>query len=198
MKKLPIFGILVILITALLLSACGDKASNSDETPTVTRTRVPTRTATPLPTFTSTATSTEIIPTATPDPCSDENIEAEVAKVHKFMREFDDASVLAANMPREQLGTAIAGLQKIRRDAEDQLVPSCLFMLKTYQIAHMNTVINTLIAFLGGSEQDVIDQGIALARQQHDQYTLELARVLGLTVIPESDLLTPTATSTPY
>ncbi len=197
MKKQHSFAILVILLTALLLSACGDKASNSEETPTVTRTKIPTRTATPLPTFTPTATATEIIPTATPDPCAEENIEGEVAKVHKFMREFDDASVLAANMPREQLADAIAGLQKIRRDAEEKLVPQCLVILKTYQIAHMNTVINTLIAFLGSSNQAIIDQGIALARQQHDQYTLELARVLGLTIIPESDLLTPTATVNP-
>lgn len=195
MKKQSTFTILVLLITALLLSACGDKESDLEVTLTATRTKAPTKTATPLPTFTPTA--TEIIPTATPDPCAEENIEGEVAKVHKFIREFDDASVLAANMPREQLADAIAGLQKIRRDAEEQLVPQCLVILKTYQIAHMNTVINTLIAFLGGSDQAIIDQGIALARQQHDQYTLELARVLGLTIIPESDLLTPTATVNP-
>ena len=197
MKKQLTITILVLILTALLLSACGNDETNPDEAVTATLTKVPTKTATPIPSPTATPTATEVIPTATPDPCADENIEGEVAKVHKFMREFDDASVLAANMPREQLSTAIAGLQKIRRDAEDQLVPSCLFMLKTYQIAHMNTVINTLIAFLGGSDQDVIDQGIALARQQHDQYTLELARVLGLTVIPENDLLTPTATLKP-
>jgi hypothetical protein len=197
MKKQSTFTILVLLITALLLSACGNKESDLEVTPTATRTKIPTKTATPLPTFTPTATATEIIPTSTPDPCADENIEGEVAKVHKFMREFDDASVLAANMPREQLADAIAGLQKLRRDAEEQLVPQCLVVLKTYQIAHMNTVINTLIAFLGNSDQAIIDQGIALARQQHDQYTLELARVLGLTIIPESDLLTPTATVNP-
>jgi hypothetical protein len=56
--------------------------------------------------------------------------------------------------------------------------------LKTYQIAHMNSVINTLIAFMGGNDQQTVDQYLALARQQHDQYTLELARVLGLTVVP--------------
>ncbi len=48
----------------------------------------------------------------------------------------------------------------------------------------MNSVINTLIAFMGGAGQQSLDQGIALARQQHDQYTLELARLLGLTVVP--------------
>ncbi len=197
MKKHPVYTLLALLMVAFLLVACGGKGSTTDGLPTSTKmpTKIPTKTSTPAPS--PTPTSTEILPTATPDPCAKENIEVEVTKVHKFMREFDDASILAANMPREQLGTAIAGLQKIRRDAEDQLVPSCLFTLKTYQIAHMNTVINTLIAFLGGSDQAIIDQGIAIARQQHDQYTLELARVLGITVIPESDLYTPTATITP-
>jgi hypothetical protein len=61
----------------------------------------------------------------------------------------------------------------------------------------MNTVINTLIAFLGGSDQKTVDQGIALARQQHDQYTLELARLLGLTVEPATIISPATETPTP-
>ncbi len=111
------------------------------------------------------------------------------------MREFDDASSLAASRTREQLGDAIAGLQQIRRDAEDQLTPPCLTDLKTYQVSHMNSVISTLIAFMGGSEQQVVDQGIALAREQHDKYTLELARLLGLTVEPAAVI--PPVTVTP-
>jgi hypothetical protein len=103
------------------------------------------------------------------------------------MREFDDASLLASNTPIEQLNPSIADLQRIRRDAEDQPVPSCLTSLKQYQLAHMNTVINTMLYMLGyqgnDSEKEVLNQGIALARQQHDQYILELANVLGLTVV---------------
>jgi len=130
-----------------------------------------------------TATATASI-TATPDPCAPGNIEAEVNKVHKHMREFDDTSMVAANMPQDQISSAITDLQRIRREAEDEPIPSCLVSLKTYQIAHMNSVINTLVAFMGGSDQQTVDQYLALARQQHDQYTLELARVLGLTVVP--------------
>jgi hypothetical protein len=100
------------------------------------------------------------------------------------MREFDDESTLAANMPKEQISEAVSSLQKIRRGAEDEPIPECLVSLKTYQIAHMNSVINTLLAFMGGKDQQTIDQYLALARQQHDQYTSELARVLGLTVVP--------------
>lgn len=137
------------------------------------------------------------IPTNTPDPCAPENIGAEVEKVHKYMREFDDASSLAASRPREQLPDAIADLQKIRRDAEDQPIPPCLGNLKTYQISHMNSVINTLIAFMGGSDQKLVNQGIELARQQHDQYLVELARLLGQTIEPATVIPLVTETPTP-
>ncbi len=57
----------------------------------------------------------------------------------------------------------------------------------------MNTVIGTLVAFLGGTDKNTLEQSIAIAREQHDQYTLELARLLGLTVVPA----TANAVSTP-
>ena len=116
-------------------------------------------------------------------------------KVQKIMREFDDAATLAVNLPQEGLADAIADLQRIRRDAEEQVIPPCLGDLKTYQVSHMNTVINTLLAFMRGADQQLVDQGIALARQQHDQYLIELARVLGLTIEPAN--AAPTATETP-
>jgi len=133
----------------------------------------------------------------TPDACSPGRIEDEVQKVHKHMREFDDASILASSTPREQLSGSIADLQRIRREAEDETIPACLTDLRTYQVEHMNSVINTLIAFRGGADQKSLDQGIGLARQQHDQYTLELARLLGLTVVaatppPSATAETPT------
>jgi hypothetical protein len=135
--------------------------------------------------------------TNTPDPCAPENIEAEVQKVHAYMREFDDASTLAASRPRQELAASIADLQRIRRNAEDQVTPPCLATLKTHQVSHMNTVINTLVAFLGGADQASVDQGIALARNQHDQYTLELARLLGITVEPASSIIVPSQTPSP-
>jgi len=112
------------------------------------------------------------------------------------MREFDDASTLAASRPRDELIASISDLQRIRREAEDQITPSCLSTLKSIQISHMNSVINTLVAFMGGADQTAVDQGIALARDQHDKYTLELARLLGITVEPSSVVL-PTQTPSP-
>lgn len=158
-------------------------------------------TAIPVPTETVTETATPVAlatPTTstTPDPCAAGQIETEVQKVHKHMREFDDASVLASNVERAQLGDAIARLQKIRREAEDEQVPGCLEGLRKIQVDHMNSVINTLTAFMSGAKQEIVDQGINIARQQHDQYTIELARLLGLTVVPAEDSA-PTATPTP-
>lgn len=173
----------LLLSLTMLLTACGITSTPPavNNTP-VTQIIVVTATAPPV--------------TDTPDPCASENIEAEVQKIHAYMREFDDASTLAASRPREELAESIAGLQGIRREAEDQPTPSCLATLKTHQISHMNSVINTLVAFMGGSDQATVDQGIALARDQHDQYTLELARLLGLTVEPSS-IISPEQTPTP-
>jgi hypothetical protein len=185
MKKHSQITVAIALVLAVLLSACG-----SNNVPNITPSSPDN-----IPAATDTVTAISSTLTSTPDPCAPGNIEAEVQKVHKYMREFDDASSLAASRPREQLADAIAQLQTIRRDAEDQVIPPCLGNLKTYQISHMNSVINTLIAFMGGTDQKIVDQGIALARQQHDQYLLELARLLGMTV--EAATVAPLATETP-
>lgn len=182
MKNLFLIIFPFALILTLLMSGCGNA-----------QTPIPTDTDTEVP-----ATST-VIPsqTATPDLCAPENIQTEVDKVHRHMREFDDASILASSTPRDQLSTAIADLQRIRRAAEDELTVTCLENLKKFQIQHMNSVIDTLIAFLSGTDQAVLDQGIAIARQQHDQYTLELARLLGITVVPATPATIPSTTPTP-
>jgi hypothetical protein len=143
------------LLIALLLTACG---TAQQAAPTITI-------------------------TPTPDFCAPGNIEPQVARVHSLMRQFDDASSLAASTKVSQIGPVVAGLQSIRRAAEDQGVPACLVTLKKLQLAHMNTVIKTMLAFMGGANQQTLNQGIALSRQQHDAYTIELARLLGLTVV---------------
>lgn len=149
------------------------------------------------PVIVLTATQPPATPTisATPDPCAPGQIEEAAQRINKHMREFDDASLLASNVPQNQLGDSIASLQKVRREAEDEPAPSCLSDLKTYQIDHMNSVINTLTAFMGGTDQKTVDQGITIARQQHDQYMIELGRILGLPVVPAAGI--PTETPTP-
>lgn len=188
MKHNAIFFVFVIILM-LVLSACG--GTPATETPTA-------GTATTQEQETSAPPAADN-GTATPDPCSLPQLEEEVQKIHRHMREFDDASILASNMPREQLSGSIAELQRIRREAEDETIPNCLLTLKTHQIEHMNSVIETLVAFMGGTDQQTLEQGISAARQQHDDYTLELARLLGLTVVPATVpvLNTPPETPTP-
>jgi len=181
-------AILLVLLFTLIASACGNAA------PAMPATVAPTNVVFESPIPVSSATNT-------PDPCAPENIQAEVQKVHKLMREFDDGSSLAASVPADQLTPVISNLQRIRRDAEDLPIPPCLAKLKTYQINHMNIVIGTLINLIsyanGTVSKDVIDQGIALARQEHDNYTIELATVLGLTPVVATPAGLPTLTPAP-
>ena len=178
-----------ILILMILLASCANANPPAPAEPSATAVEAEASPTVPA--------ASPVEATSTLDPCGRPQLETEVQKVHKHMREFDDASILASNMPREQLSSAIADLQRIRREAEDEQTPACLTNLKQIEVQHMNTVINTLIVFMGGTDQQTLDQGIALARQQHDQYTLELARILGLTVVPATMPPAPSATATP-
>ena len=176
----------LIFILTMLMAGCG-----ANQQPPPSAIAIPEETATPVPTNT-------IAITTTADLCAADHIKAEVDRVHRHMREFDDASILASSMPRDQLSTSIADLQRIRREAEDETVPACLENLRNFQIQHMNSVIETLLAFVrGNSDQAVLNQAIALAGQQHDQYILELARLLGITPVPGTAVAVPSATPTP-
>ena len=152
------------LLVIILLSACGTKKA-----------ALPAEAATPG------ATSVAI---ATSDPCSKENLPSEVAKINDLMREFDDGSRLASSTPQTQLVQVIPPLQEVRRRAEAQKVPQCLITLKTLQINHMNTVIEILMAFMGNAQNANVKEGIAQARELHMQYDAEIARLLGLTLVP--------------
>lgn len=167
---------LYFLFCALILSACGPSAPQPAADA-----------AQPAP-FEALA-----APTQTIDPCLPEYKRMLAQRVHNHMREFDDASTLAAALTTTQLPGAIADLQRIRRAAQDEPVPSaCLGKLKDLQVAHMNMVIDTLLALLNGAQAADLQTGIKNARDLHNAYTLELAVVLDLTVV-----VPPTATAAP-
>ena len=142
------------IIAILLLTACG---GSGEETPTVGATQPP-------------------------DPCAEANLPAEVEKVHKITREFDDYAALASNTPQSQLVQVIPELQRVLRDAEDLEVPACLTDLKTLQLQHMNTVVQTLLLFVSSGDVNTVAQGIAQSRELHTQYDVEMARLLGITL----------------
>ena len=135
-----------------------------------------------------------IMSTSTPDPCSVENLSASIKEVNDLMREFDDISKLAASVAREKVPKLVSEMQRIRREAEDHEIPSCMSTLKVHQVAHMNIVIDTLIAFIGGAQSEALNDGIKRASQEHDLYTLEIARLLG---IPQNPSTAPSATASP-
>lgn len=193
-----------ILVFLTILAGCGTPLGTSTPPATEIATEAevePTATAeTPVP----------VEPSVTPDPCSRPQLETEVQEVHSHMREFDDASTLAGSVPRDQLSSFIADLQRIRREAEDEEIPDCLINLRKIQVDHMNSTISSLLLFVRASDPSSLDcvdigseeergfcQAFALARQQHDEYTLELARVLGLEIVPATLPPAPSATSTP-
>ena len=124
--------------------------------------------------------------TETPDndPCSSANLPTTVQEINNLMREFDESSQLAPNTLAQQLPDIISNLQRIRRAAEDTQIPVCLGTLKTHQLNHMNLTIQTLITFVGGASQEELNAGLEKARQEHDLYSLEIVRLLGITLAP--------------
>ncbi len=130
---------------------------------------------------------------ATLDPCNLVNIPGEAGKVNALMRQFDDYSSLAFGTPQSQLLQIIPQMQDVRRAAEDQSVPACLNDLKQLQLLHMQVVLDTLTAFQANrTNAEAVNAGIEEARKYHDQYTVELGRVLGVTVV-----VPPSATAGP-
>ncbi|MCZ2121953.1 MAG: hypothetical protein LC108_06795 [Anaerolineales bacterium] len=174
MQKIYVF---TLSFTLLFLAACGNSTT---ATATATNTSIP----------------VTVPPTATADPCAPQNIKAEVSQTHQFTRAFDDAYQLAAILPRDQLAPQVSKLQDIRRAAEDHPVPVCLTRLKQLQILQMNTAINVFLAFINNADNEAVNQGVALTRQQHDNYLLELAKLIGATVVaPPSPLANAQATA---
>jgi hypothetical protein len=144
-----------------------------------------------------TACANQVITPAPParavlDPCAPENIQGTTAAINDLMRQFDDESALASNVPRSQLAARIVALQSIRRQAQDHDVPACMLQLKQLQLKHMNSVIETMLAFLSRGDQAAVAQGIMAGRELHDEYVMELARLLGQT----AEVAPPQATMT--
>jgi hypothetical protein len=185
--------ITLALLSIFLLAACGaqtttksTEAATPDELAIPDEMTVPDEIATPGV-------------TAAPDPCSEANLPDEVTKINDLMSEFDDYSGLASSTQQNQLVQVIPPLQEVRRRAQSQKAPECLMNLKSLQINHMNTVIEILLVFMSDAEAENVSEGIAQASELHNQYDLEIARLLGLTVIAPVTLATgtPVANVTP-
>ena len=89
-----------------------------------------------------------------------------------------------SDAPAAKLPDLISNVQRFRREAEDTQIPVCLGTLKTHQLNHMNLTIRALIAFVGGASQEELKTGLENARKEHDLYSLEIVRLLGITLAP--------------
>ena len=175
MPGMPRAFLCLFPVVLFFVSACGGQ-------PAATQSEMPATATTP------TISSDE-------DPCAPQNMPSTVQPVNDLMREFEDASQLASNLTAQQLPEVISNLQRIRRAAEDVDIPACLDTLKTHQLNHMNLMIQTLLAFVGGADQDTLNSGLELARKERDLYSLEAVRLLGITLAPI--ITTPLATRMP-
>ena len=182
MKKNAVLVIIIIILSLILVLSLVLGAGGIPKAVSPTETVfVPTNTA--LPTF-------------TPDPCAPENIQAQVARVHLLMREFDDTSLLAqTTLLQSSTVGLVQDLQRIKRIAEDQVVPSCLADLKQYELVYMNSMIElftTALAFLNAygpnGDQKALDSLtgplVQKALYNLQQYGNEYARLQGFTPMP--------------
>jgi hypothetical protein len=113
--------------------------------------------------------------------------------LNDYIRQFDDYSVLASNIVQSQIVLVIPPMQEIRRDAEDQEIPACLGELKRLELLYMDSTIQALLAFQSSSNVETLTAAILQSRQYHEQYALELARVLGVTLTPPAPAATAIA-----
>lgn len=155
MKKL-VWSLFSLVL--LLTSACGNQAVATQSAPVSTATNIMN------------------------DPCSAPNLPLTVQGLNDLMSEFDSISQLVSGASAQQLPDIISRLQRVRRAAEDTQIPACLGTLKTHQLNHMNLLIQTLIAFVGGSSKEDLNAGLEDARKEHDLYSLEIVRLLGITI----------------
>ena len=186
MKTAPFFYWALTL--GMALSACGpSQAELAIQTSVAETTIAASWTATPTltPTSTLTLTPTETaVPTSTPNACAPENLAAAVKEIDDHQIQFDDLSLLASNLQRDQVSAKITEMQELLQTVTDQMAPPCLVTLKDHQLKHMDFVINTLVAFVSGADQQEIIKGINQAGEEHRQYVAELTRLLGITPTP--------------
>lgn len=176
----------LFLFIALMLSslACGlfQPGLTATQTAAAGTTVAASWTDTSTPTLTPTLPTSTPTLTETPDPCAAENLDATVQEIQDLQVQFDNLSAEAAKLESEELPDKILELQELLQTALNQDTPPCLETLKDHQVKHMNFVIDTLLAFAEGADEETIEKGIENARREHDAYTLELARLLGIEI----------------
>lgn len=133
-----------------------------------------------------------VTPTATPDPCSKENIISSSDSIAILMIEFDDVAFLASYVPQNKLDSYIQQMQDVRRRLQKEDVPVCLVRLKGAGINYMNVVISNMTHFLAGFPADVLEQDIQNVKNYRGIYDQELIAVANVAGLEMPLMITPT------
>lgn len=113
-------------------------------------------------------------PTPTPDPCSAENIAAEVEDLQAVVNTFQDGMNIANNTDVNLLIHPILRLQEIQEEMRRVEVPGCLAGLKETSIQYSISVINYLLIFM--NTQDPNSEELVTAIQNSQLLWQEVIR----------------------
>ncbi len=177
--------LLVFLLAALgtLLAACGSASPQ----PTGVTPATQAQSTTPPP----------ATPSATPDLCTQGNLPHSVRIVNTYVQQFDNYSSLSVQVPPAQLPQIVAAMKSIRQALQQQAVPPCLTDLKHFALQYMDTVIQTVVGYEAKPDINSLNAGIEQARKYNDQYAIELARLLGVTLGAPTETSVAQLTETP-
>lgn len=116
--------------------------------------------------------------------CSPQALPPGYYSMNGALREFDDALLLAVNVPREMVVSQVEQLQRVRRTVEAEHTPACLAGFKASLLQYMNRVLELLVAFVGGAAPDSVMRGLVDASQLREPIYQHIAQLTGATVTP--------------
>lgn len=116
--------------------------------------------------------------------CSPQSLPPSYFNLNNSLRAFDDALLLAVNLPREQVVPQVERLQELRRAVEAEMPPACMQTFKDSLLVYMNRVLELLVAFVGGAGPDSVMRGLTEAAQLRLPIQEQIGLLLGATVTP--------------
>jgi hypothetical protein len=118
------------------------------------------------------------------DACDPSQISQTIAPFNSMLQSFDDKSMIAFNVPRDLVIEPTMRMQDVRRDLANLDTPECLQSLKGQMLKYMDSILNVLVAFIGGAGPEQTRAGLEVAQPLRLSLEAELADLLGATLTP--------------